>query len=197
MIATGNAAHFVRAAAVAAMLIATGACAAAGQPGSASSYLIVESMTAAPGSNPERFGGSLASDVVTAGGILEDPARASFRLVMKDPTLSPSPINYVTLRGYRVTFSRTDGRNRPGIDVPYAFDGALSTTVTGNSLVTMILVRAQAKLEAPLRALAGGGGALAISTFADVVFYGVDQAGHDVTASARISVTFADWGDEG
>jgi hypothetical protein len=36
-----------------------------------------------------------------------------------------------------------------------------------------------------------------IATFADVVFYGADQAGHDVTDTARMGVTFADWGDEG
>jgi hypothetical protein len=117
---------------------------------------------------------------------------------MKDPSITePSPVNFITLRGYRVTFSRTDGRNTQGVDVPFAFDGALSTTITGSSIVNLVLVRAQAKLEAPLRALAGGGGAVAIATFADVVFYGADQAGHDVTVTARISVTFADWGDEG
>ena len=183
---------------LAAVLIAATGCAAAGRPGSASSYLIVESLLAAPGDRPSTFGGTLASDVLTNGGILEDPARASFRLVMKDPSLGePSPVNFITLRGYRVTFSRADGRNTQGVDVPFAFDGVLSTTVTGATDVTMVLVRAQAKLEAPLRSLVGAGGAVAIATFADVVFYGADQAGHDVTVSARISVTFADWGDEG
>jgi hypothetical protein len=183
---------------VAGALLGAGACAAAGRPGSASSYLVVESLLAAPGSKPTTFGGTLASDVLTNGGILEDPARASFRLVMKDPALGePSPVNYVTLRGYRVTFSRTDGRNTPGVDVPFAFDGVITATVTGTTSVSLVLVRAQAKLENPLRSLVGGGGALAIATFADVLFYGADQAGHDVTVTARISVTFADWGDEG
>jgi hypothetical protein len=96
-----------------------------------------------------------------------------------------------------VTFSRADGRNTQGIDVPYAFDAAMTTTVSGTVSANIVLVRAQAKLEAPLRALVGAGGAIAISTFADVVFYGADQAGHDVTVKARISVNFADWGDEG
>jgi hypothetical protein len=81
--------------------------------------------------------------------------------------------------------------------VPYAFDGVITATVSGTTSVALVLVRAQAKLENPLRSLVGGGGAVAISTFADVLFYGADQAGHDVTVSARISVTFADWGDEG
>jgi len=189
---------FARVAVVAGALLGAGACAAAGRPGAASSFLIVESLEAAPGSRPTTFAGALASDVLTNGGILEDPARASFRLEMKDPAFGePSPVNFITLRGYRVTFTRSDGRNTQGVDVPYAFDGVLTATVTGTTQVSLVLVRAQAKLEAPLRALVGGGGAVAISTFADVLFYGADQAGHDVTVSARIGVTFADWGDEG
>jgi len=177
-------------------LIAANGCAATGRPGQASAYLIVDSLLAASGAKPTTFGGTLSSDVLTNGGILEDPARASFRLEMKDPTIGASPVNFITLRGYRVTFTRADGRNTQGVDVPYAFDGALSATITGTTSVALVLVRAQAKLEAPLRALAGAGGAVAIATFADVLFYGADQAGHDVTVSARISVTFADWGDE-
>ena len=42
-----------------------------------------------------------------------------------------------------------------------------------------MLVRAQAKLEAPLKALRGGGGAIVISTIAEITFYGTDQNGND------------------
>lgn len=185
-----------RALALGAMLAAATGCAATGRPGQASSYLIVDSLLAAPGAKPGAFGGTLASDVLSNGGILEDLGRVQFRLEMKDPAIGPSPVNFITLRGYRVTFTRADGRNTQGVDVPFAFDGALGTTVTGTTTVSLVLIRAQAKLEAPLRALAGAGGAVSIATFADVLFYGADQAGHDVTVSARISVTFADWGDE-
>jgi hypothetical protein len=176
--------------------IAANGCAAAGQRGQASSYLVVDSMLAATGEKPGVFGGALASDVVSTGGSLSDFGRLELRLVMKDPAIGPSPVNFITLRGYRVTFTRTDGRNTPGVDVPYAFDGALTATVDGAATVDLVLIRAQAKLEAPLRALVGAGGAIAISTVADVLLYGADQAGHDVTVSARISVTFADWGDQ-
>ena len=57
------------------------------------------------------------------------------------------------------------------------------------------LVRAQAKVEAPLKSLAAGGGSALISTIADVTFYGKDQTGNDVTVTGSISVNFADWGD--
>jgi hypothetical protein len=41
----------------------------------------------------------------------------------------------------------------------------------------------------------GQGGAFAISTIADVTFYGTDQTGNDVSVTGSISVNFADWGD--
>jgi hypothetical protein len=190
-----------RAAGLCAALALAGACAANGQPGQASSYLIVDSLTAASGAKPTEFSGALASDVVTVVNdvptTLEDLARVQFRLAMKDPALAgPSPINFITVKGYRVTFSRSDGRNTPGVDVPYPFDGAMTATVSTTTTASLVLVRVQAKLEKPLSLLVFGGGALVISTFADVVFYGTDQAGRDVTVNARISVNFADWGDE-
>lgn len=183
---------FVRLLAVACAVAGASGCAATGRPGDASSYLVVESFTTSGGS------ATMASDVLTGGSSLEDNARATFRLEMKNPNAAgPSPVNAITLRGYRVTFSRTDGRNTQGVDVPYAFDGALTATISDSTTVALLLVRGQAKLEAPLAALVGGGGAVVISTVADVLFYGTDQTGRDVTVSARMLVTFADYGDEG
>jgi len=65
------------------------------------------------------------------------------------------------------------------------------TSATGN----FNLVRVQAKQEAPLQALSGGGGANAISTIAEITFYGTDQAGRAVSVTGRMGVNFADWGD--
>ena len=80
--------------------------------------------------------------------------------------------------------------------MPYGFDGAIGVTVTEQQTqVVFTLVRAQAKLEAPLVTLRGGGGALVISTIADVTFFGKDQTGRDVTVTGSISVNFADWAD--
>jgi len=183
-------------------------CAAAGRPGEASSYLIVESMAAASGARPDTFGGTLASDVLTLVNttingtqvrvptVYEDLGRVSLRVAMKDPTALISPASFITVRRYRVTFTRTDGRNTPGVDVPFAFEGALTLTAGAESAsVAFTLVRIQAKSEAPLLALVGGGGAIAISTLAQITFYGTDQAGREVVATANISVNFADWGD--
>jgi len=56
------------------------------------------------------------------------------------------------------------------------------------------LVRAQAKLEAPLLALRQQGGQVVVSTIAEVTMYGTDQAGRDVSVQAKIGVNFADFG---
>jgi hypothetical protein len=82
------------------------------------------------------------------------------------------------------------------VDVPYGFDGAMTVTVKDTEAVANFnLVRVQSKQEAPLQALTGGGGANAISTIAEITFYGKDQAGRDVSVTGRIGVNFADWGD--
>jgi hypothetical protein len=69
------------------------------------------------------------------------------------------------------------------------------TVADGKASGTFVLVRAQAKLEPPLISLRGGGGQIAISTIAQVTFYGRDQTGNDVSVSGSIGVNFADWGD--
>ena len=84
-----------------------------------------------------------------------------------------------------------DGKYSRGHEI--AFDGGVTVTVSGSSTVPFTLVRAQAKHEAPLKALAGHGAAQHISTIARVTFYGHDQAGRGVSVSGTIGVDFADW----
>jgi hypothetical protein len=95
-----------------------------------------------------------------------------------------------------VQFIRADGRNTPGVDVPYPFDGGMTATVSGSGIkASFTLVRIQAKMENPLVTLQYRNAASTISTIAEVTFYGVDQAGHAVSVSGRIGVDFSDWGD--
>lgn len=170
--------------------------------GDSGSYLIIETLEgAAGGSSNQDFSTVLQSDVRTKNSIFEDPGRVRLRLALKDigapgrPT-SPTTNNFVTITRYRVSFKRSDGRNTPGQDVPYTFDGGMSFTVGSSpSSGVFSLVRAQAKLEPPLVSLAGGGGAIVISTLADVTFYGRDQAGNDVSVTGTMSINFADWAD--
>ena len=186
-----------------------GGCGEAVRQGRGAADLVLEQIVAASGATPDEFTHVLASDVLTyvdAGEIkvptvFEDQGRAQFRVVMKDignpssPT-SPSANNLITITRYHVNFIRADGRNNQGQDVPYAFDGQGTQVVGGTSTQFIFtLVRASAKTEAPLQALIGAGGANFISAIADVTFYGHDQAGNAVSATGRISVNFADWGD--
>jgi len=157
--------------------------------GSGSSYLVLNTLTDGDGNAVVR------SDVISdAGGIVQDNGQAAVSLQMKDVGgPGPSPVNAITVTQYHVEYIRSDGRNVQGTDVPFAFDGGVTVTVDGASSVPFTLVRAQAKHEAPLKALAGHGGAQHISTIARVTFYGHDQTGRGVTVTGNIEVDFADW----
>jgi len=169
--------------------------------GQSAAYLTIDALEAASGAEPDKFGTQLASDVQTNNSIFADNGSVSVRTVMKDPGSSsnpsaPSTTNLITINRYHVKFVRADGRNVQGVDVPYEFDGALTFTAqAGGSKSGFTLVRVQAKLESPLMALRGLGGAIAISTLAEVTFFGNDQAGRPVSVTGTISVNFADWGD--
>lgn len=185
--------------AVGLLALTAAGCSETVRTGQASSYMILDRIEAASGTGgSSTFTGVLRSDVSTEGSVYEDNGRVTLRLAMKDVTnpTGPTTNNLITINRYRVDFRRTDGRNTPGVDVPYGFDGAIAVTVTEQQTQAVFsLVRAQAKLEAPLVTLRGGGGALLISTIADVTFFGKDQTGRDVTVTGSISVNFADWAD--
>jgi hypothetical protein len=162
-------------------------CSEAVRSGQASSYLVITDMTASGGT-------PVKSDVVSDDGtVLSDTGTASFTLQMKDVLNAPSPNNSITLTQYHVEYVRSDGHNVQGVDVPYAFDSGVATTIAGQGSVNFTLVRIQAKEEAPLKALRLGGGAFAISTIARVTFYGHDQTGREVSVTGNIEVNFADW----
>jgi hypothetical protein len=192
-----------RAAAIIACAALTTSCGKLTREGTSASYLIINALEGAPGTSTN-FSGVLQSDVLNTDpqtgtqSIAPDQGRAQFTLALKDagstnsPT-QPSQNNFITVTQYHVEYVRTDGRNVQGVDVPYAFDGAVTATVSGSTSVPFTLVRIQAKEEAPLQALAFGGGARAISTIAHVTFFGHDQTGRDVSVTGNIEVDFADW----
>jgi hypothetical protein len=190
-------------AAIAVTVVAVSGCGDLVRQGTGSSYLIVTGFEAASGATPQAFGGTLQSDVVTvvdgSGSIFNDVGRIRFTLGMKDAGSADSPTtptanNFITLNRYHVEFIRADGRNAEGVDVPFAFDGAITATVgAADTSVAFTLVRHQAKLEAPLAALARN--PLIISTIARVTFYGRDQTGREVIANAQMSVDFGNFGD--
>ena len=177
--------------------------------GRAPMFLVVDNMQATPGtggtvsafllSDVEVLVDQTINGVVTkVPTIFNDNATATIRSVEKNPSATTTEINSITLTRYHVAFRRTDGRATPGVDVPYSFDGGLGITVNPNSSadVAFEIVRHQAKLEPPLKNLAGGGGLGFISTIAEITFYGHDQNGNEVTVTGRMDVQFGDFADK-
>jgi hypothetical protein len=204
---------FVASALVAAA-VASSSCGDLARTGKSPAFLIIESIEAASGADPNKFGTILFSDVQTmvkrqidgkevlVPTIYSDVGRATFRLGLKNPGPATSPttattLNEITITRYRVVFRRSDGRATQGVDVPYAFDGAFTLTVAadGSSSAGFDLVRFQHKEEPPLRNMVGGGGMSLMSALADITFYGRDQTGNEVEVTGSISINFGDLAD--
>lgn len=183
---------------LAAALLAAG-CGDTSSGPSPSKVTITDIKVAQGGASPTFSSGPLNSDVITKGSILDDLGEVTMSLQLKDPGVpgnaaKPSDINAVTFTRYHVEYRRADGRNTPGVDVPYAFDSAQTFTVTDGGMKAVVeLVRHDAKLEAPLRALVSDPNV--ITTIATITFYGKDQAGNNVAVSGDLQVNFANFAD--
>jgi hypothetical protein len=189
--------------AIVALTIAASSCGSTVREGSGTSFLMISSLQAASGATPAQFAGNLLSDVITVVDdvptIFNDVGTVTFALGLKDPGTGTSPNlptqnQFITVDRYRVRYVRADGRNTPGVDVPYGFDGAFTATViTDGGSGSFELVRHIAKQESPLRALQGS--AVIISTIAEITFFGHDQTGRETSVTGRISVDFGNFGD--
>ena len=171
--------------------------------GTGSSYLMIESFDGASGADPDEFGSPIHSDVLTVvddvATFFNDLGRVRLGLGMKDPggaasPTTPTSANFITINRYRVRYVRADGRNTPGVDVPYPFDGGMSVTVGDEDVeAAFTIVRHSAKLEAPLATLANS--YLMLDTIAEVTFYGHDQTGREASVTGRILISFGNFGD--
>jgi hypothetical protein len=196
--------------AVSAML--TAGCGDLAQVGRSPVQLVILSMQGASGAEPDDMGSFVLSDVLTlvtrsvngedvsVPTIFNDIGQVTMQVVLKDqgvPGLGaePGPLNAVTITRYRVAYRRADGRNTPGVDVPFGFEGAVTFTVPneGSSSSGFELVRVIAKQETPLRPLAANGNF--ITTLADITFFGRDLAGNDIQATGSIQVDFGNFAD--
>jgi len=132
--------------------------------------------------------------------IYADPANVTFRAQLLDPdsVTGPSYLNDVTITRYVVTYTRSDGKNTEGVDVPYSFEGSLSVQVGIDSTasVAFIIVREVAKNERPLVDLVYGTEEGVIQTTARVDFFGHDQANRKVQATGYLTVFFANYANE-
>jgi len=188
-------AKYIKFVALAALASVSASCGEFTRQGTAPVIVVVDRLSV------EDDQGTLQSDVLTEGSVVNDMAEVRLRLILKDPgdgpvSAGPSQLNSVTITRYRVEYRRTDGRNVQGVDVPFAFDSGLTFTISSGQSANAVfqIVRNTAKAEAPLKALATNGEI--ISTIAYVTFYGHDQAGNDVSANASIGIDFANFADK-
>ena len=181
-----------------AAIAATVSCGDVVRTGRSPVYLVITQLTASNGGTSAGTpSGTLQSDVLTSGSIFNDIGQVSLRISPRDITApaTPSLNNEVTINRYHVIYRRADGRNTPGVDVPYGFDGAVTGTVAVGATLSLDfeIVRHVAKAEPPLVQLVNG--ATIISTIADVTFYGYDQVGNEVNVTGSILIDFGNFGD--
>jgi hypothetical protein len=129
--------------------------------------------------------------------IFNDVATFTLGVVAKDPTQPTTAMNAVTVNRYRIAFKRSDGRNTPGVDVPFGWDGGVSVTIPAGDQgeVVFEIVRHSTKSEPPLRNLVNNGGVQFIYTVAEITFFGRDQNGNEVTVTGTVDIAFSDFGD--
>lgn len=196
-----------------ALLVAvlTAGCGEVARNSRAPGQVVILLLEGASGAEDDLYGATLLSDVLTivertiddetvgVPTIFNDLGRVTMRLILRDPGVpgvgaAPSPLNSVTFTRYHVNYRRADGRNTPGIDVPFPFDSAATFTVSeDDTTITFQLVRVTAKQEAPLRGLANNSSIL--QTIAEVTFYGRDQAGNEVAVTGSIGISFGNFAD--
>lgn len=173
-------------------------------------YLVIDQLTAKSGAVASATtSNTLQSDVITlvtspapcstsapCPTVFSDSGAVTLRALPKDVTAtSPTANSEVTISRYHVAYHRADGRNTPGVDVPYPFDGAATGTTVGGKLeLTFELVRHVAKMESPLVELKTN--AAVITTIGEVTFYGRDQVGNDVNVTGSLQVDFGNFGDK-
>lgn len=171
-----------------------------------SSLLILDSLTGQPGGDNLEEGTVLFSDVLTCDedhtecSIYNDNGIPTFRNEPLDPLATGSETSFyqdIQMYRYRVTYTRSDGRNTEGVDVPYHFDGVMDGTVdvgTGGVEIPFVIVRHVAKQERPLIDLLGVGDESFIYTNTRVDFWGRDIAGNEHHVFGWIDIQFSDFG---
>jgi hypothetical protein len=200
---------------LAAVVAATTSCGSVVRDGRAPVYLVIDLLQGIRGAaTPGTPGGTLVSDVITnvispapcsptspCPTIFGDNGSVILRAPLKDVATATTPAapttnNEVTITRYHVEYMRTDGRNTPGVDVPYAFDGAVTGTVPAGGSLTLnfVLVRNSAKMESPLVQLQFSS-PLILTTIGKVTFYGKDRVGHDISVTGMIQIDFGNFGD--
>jgi hypothetical protein len=197
-----------------AVAAASTSCGDVARSGRSPVYLVINQLEGSRGaSSPGPLSGTLTSDVITnvtspapctssspCPTVFADEGQVVLSIALKDVATvtvpaAPTTNNQVTITRYHVAYVRADGRNTEGVDVPYAFDGAVTGTVAAGANLTLSfeLVRNIAKQEAPLLQLENS--ATILTCIANVTFYGTDQVGNDINVTGSMTIEFGNFGD--
>jgi hypothetical protein len=164
------------------------------------------------GISPSHVFSDVASD---NGGFANDDVQVLVNVFRKNNNagLNVTAVEHLYLERYEVRYFRTDGRNQEGIDVPFGITGPLAnvrfhTVSAGDEVETSVpvtIVRHQAKMEPPLRNLrftAGtdtgtsqDGGAVVVTTIAEITIHGRTVQGDALVAVGRVQVSFSNFAD--
>jgi len=140
------------------------------------------------------------SDVAEAnGGTINDNAVAEVTAALLDPFQEAGTFyQAIFVDQIDVEYSRSDGRNIPGVDVPFAFSQKVSVTIeiSGTAEIPFVIVQHNAKSESPLVNLFNGlGGVLKLE--AKITIHGKDLGEHRIQpVVGHISIYCANYADE-
>jgi hypothetical protein len=142
-------------------------------------------------------GAQLDSDVrngVDSTFVCEDEVDVEVGVQNKNPNGPTVASAAVQIGSYTVRYTRSDGRGTEGVDVPYRITGNLATSVApgGTATFPLEVVRRQAKVEPPLSSIFQ---TALLTVTAEITIYGTTVAGDSVSATGRLQIDFADFGD--
>jgi len=165
-----------------------------------SSILIIESIT---GTNLDGTDGSTTvfCDVLEdEDGIINESASALLTARLIDPfAIIDTYYQSIIVDQVDIEYSRVDGRNQEGVDVPYRFSQKVNLTIPiseASSLLSFVLVQHTAKLESPLVELVNLVQEKILKLEARITFHGHDVGGHRIEpVTGTISVWCANFAD--
>jgi hypothetical protein len=131
-----------------------------------------------------------------------DNGVAELKAQLLDPAKTQAESTYyndIVVDQVDVEYSRSDGQNIPGQDVPYSFSQKVNAVVPIGITFDLpfVLVPHNAKMESPLVDLIYSGQEKILKLEAKVTFHGKDLGGHRVDpAVGYVSIWCANFGDE-
>jgi len=145
-------------------------------------------------------GSPINSDVrISSGAVCPDFASLRVENHLRNPLNTDASFRSdIVIERYDVRYFRSDGRSTEGIDVPFRITGNVAQEIQASNaaVLSLEIVRRQAKLEPPLRNLQGLGGAQVVTMFAEVTLHARSTIQQTTNAaSARVQIDFADFTD--